>query len=557
MARTPLLSRLTRLAADYREADDRHMAVEDVLDERRQGVSRRDFLKTAGAAAGLAALGPGAMAYAAGNTASSGGPTPRIGIIGAGISGLNAALALQDAGYGSTVFEASTGIGGRMHSNMSGYWQNGQTSEWCGELIDTNHKTIQTLAKRFNLPLVDQIQNQPPGSEDTYYVHGQYYTFTQATSDFKPVHNTLQGQVQAASYPTLYNLSTSFGQYLDGISVYQWIEQYVPGGHASNLGALLDSAYNQEYGLDTTVQSSLNIVYLLGYQASPGEFSVYGASDERYHIQGGNQQLPLAIAQYLQATSPAVAINMQWKMTAIAANRDGSSICTFSTPSGTQSQTFDRVILTIPFSVLRGLNYKNAGFDHLKSTAITQLGYGTNTKFNLQFNSRFWNSTGAWPGVSDGNIYTDLQFENAWDASRGQPGSNGLLVLFTGGSNGTAVKSTPGPFLTTQDSSTVTSYAKQFLTQLETVWPGATAQWNGLATLSTPWTDPNLLGSYSCWKVGQYTGFSGYEKMRQGKIHFGGEHCSQNFQGYMEGGAAEGARAANEILTDYKAGIVP
>ena len=73
-----------------------------------------------------------------------------------------------------------------------------------------------------------------------------------------------------------------------------------------------------------------------------------------------------------------------------------------------------------------------------------------------------------------------------------------------------------------------------------------------LNPLSTPWSDPNLLSSYSCWKVGQYTAFSGYEGMRQGKIHFGGEHCSQDFQGYMEGGASEGVRAAGEILDDLR-----
>jgi monoamine oxidase len=51
---------------------------------------------------------------------------------------------------------------------------------------------------------------------------------------------------------------------------------------------------------------------------------------------------------------------------------------------------------------------------------------------------------------------------------------------------------------------------------------------------------------------GQYVGFSGYEGVAQGAIHFAGEHCSQDFQGYMEGGASEGVRAANEILTALK-----
>jgi monoamine oxidase len=48
-------------------------------------------------------------------------------------------------------------------------------------------------------------------------------------------------------------------------------------------------------------------------------------------------------------------------------------------------------------------------------------------------------------------------------------------------------------------------------------------------------------------EVGQYTSFSGYEGAAQGAIHFAGEHCSVNFQGYMEGGASEGARAALEV----------
>jgi monoamine oxidase len=72
--------------------------------------------------------------------------------------------------------------------------------------------------------------------------------------------------------------------------------------------------------------------------------------------------------------------------------------------------------------------------------------------------------------------------------------------------------------------------------------------------LEPPVTGPNFLCSYSYWKPGQYTGFSGYEGARQGNIHFAGEHSSTDFQGFMEGGASEGVRAAKEILTDLKKG---
>jgi monoamine oxidase len=103
----------------------------------------------------------------------------------------------------------------------------------------------------------------------------------------------------------------------------------------------------------------------------------------------------------------------------------------------------------------------------------------------------------------------------------------------------------------------VQTYAQNFLEQLSPVFPGIASKWNGRATLDVPWRSPYLLGSYSYWKVGQYTGFSGSEKERSANCHFAGEHCSQDFQGYMEGGASEGMRAANEILSDYKAGITP
>jgi monoamine oxidase len=204
------------------------------------------------------------------------------------------------------------------------------------------------------------------------------------------------------------------------------------------------------------------------------------------------------------------------------------------------------VILTTPFPVLRTLDYSRAGFDDLKKTAITQLGAGRNAKLQLQFTSRYWNTPGPW-GVSNGSSYTDLGYQNTWDVTRAQAGSTGILVDYSGGS--VAGGFTPrAPYSNADDDNQVAKYAKAFLSQLETVFPGVTKQWNGKATLSTPLRDPNLLCSYSYWRVGQYTSFSGYEGVAQGPVHFAGEHCSTDFQGYMEGGASEGNRAALEVF---------
>jgi monoamine oxidase len=538
MPRTPLLRALSELAQDHRDADRLGITPEEAR------ISRRDFLKRSGAVgaavAGSSLLLP-QMARATG--------TPRIAIVGGGIAGLNAALTLADSGIASTVFEASSRLGGRMHSDSplvyggDNYFQ-GQVAEYCGELIDSNHKTIQTLAKRFSLPLDDVLQAQPNGSTETYWFLGNYYSYTQASNDFQPVHNTLQGQIQAAPFPTVYNSYTAAGQALDQMSLYQWIDTYVPGGHNSDMGRLLDSAYNQEYGADTTDQSALNIVYLLGYKAKPGNFQIYGASDERYHIHGGNQQLPEAIASYLTGTG-LVQINKGERMNTVALNSNGSVSLTFD--GSRTPQVFDQVILCMSFAVLRTLNYANAGFNGLKQTAITQLGSGRNAKLQLQFNSRYWNTSGPW-GISNGDVYTDIGFQNAWDVTRAQAGTTGILVNYTGGSVAGALNPST-PYSNASNDPQVTTYAKQFLSQLETVFPGITPLWNGKAILSTPFLDPNLNCSYSYWRVGQYTKFSGYEGVAQGPIHFAGEHCSIGFQGYMEGGAQEGARAAGEILT--------
>src|SRR5438034_6714001 len=298
MARNPLLSRFQTLFADFDEAERSGRSVAQIREERRlMNLTRRDFLKVTGAAVGAAALSGPAAAVAA--VTRRAGTQGTIAIIGGGIAGLNAALTLQDAGISSTVYEASGRVGGRMHSDTTS-WLNGQVSEHCGELIDSGHKTILTLASRFKLATADLLGAEPAHSTDTNYFFGHYYTDAQAQADFNPVWNNVKKDVNAASYPTLYNSFTDAGRDLDRMSIYDWIESRVPGGHSSSMGQLLDVAYNIEYGNVTQEQSSLNLIYLLGFSSNPGNFQIFGASDERYHIVGGNESLPKAIAAALK-----------------------------------------------------------------------------------------------------------------------------------------------------------------------------------------------------------------------------------------------------------------
>jgi monoamine oxidase len=541
VARTPLLRAFQRLAEEHRAAESLGIPPAELRGRRQEGAhTRSDFLKRAGVTGAAAAMvGPLAFAQRAG---ANGPPAaPRIAIVGGGIAGLSAALKLADKGVASTVYEASTErVGGRMHSDTSGYWANGQVSEFCGELIDSGHTTMRSLARRFGLRLDNLLAAQPRGTDDTYYFLGTYYSLDQADADFAAFNPTVQDQADAAGYPTTWDSSTPTGRVLDHMSVYDWIEAYVPGGHHSPMGRLLDAAYAEEYGADTTGQAALNLLYLLAFQPQPTGFEIFGVSDEKFHIAGGNQQLPEAIAGHLDN------VQLGWSLQAVRTRSDGTVALTFATDGRMRTVTADHAILALPFAVLRNLDYSGAGFDARKKTAITQLGAGRNAKLQLQFASRYWNTRGPW-GKSTGGLYTDIGIQNAWDVTRAQSGATGIMNDYSGGS--IAGGYTPAtPYSNAAANPQVTAYAKAFLKKLELVFPGITPQWTGKATLSTPFRDPLLNCSYSYWKPGQYTSFSGYEGVPQGNIHFAGEHCSQDFQGFMEGGASEGIRAAQEVL---------
>ncbi len=470
---------------------------------------------------------------------------PRIAIVGAGIAGLNAALTLQDAGLSCSLYEASNRVGGRMHSDAT-TWTDGMVSEWCGEFIDGDHETLHALIQRFGLKTVDLEQGRAKQMQRVMYFCNRYYSAEEQAEDFQALAPILQQQMQDAGFPTTHTHFTETGYRLDHLSAYDWIEQYVEGGHDKPLGHLLDNACTGYFGLDSHVQSSLNLVYMFGPRISEKSSTTTGAMQGSSKILGGNEQLPRAIARSL----PQESIHLNHQLAALKRDSNDSLTLSFATASGLSEVLCDHLILALPFSTLRHVDYRQAGFDALKQTAITQLGYGTISKLFLQFDTPYWYQNGPWPRVNNGFILTDLDIQTLWDASPGQTGTGGLLVDYTSGHRGAAY-APPTAYATTTDSVKIQHYAHQCIEQLEQVFPGIGAHYTGRAALSYPTGDPFLLGSYSCWQVGQCTHFGGYEGMRQGPIHFAGEHCSVEFQGFMEGGAREGARAAREIVRDY------
>lgn len=493
--------------------------------------TRREFLKKAGVGAGALAVGGAIAPFAAASDkrAARGNDDVRVVVVGAGLAGLSAAYRLKRRGIRATVIEGNTRIGGRCWTSRGG-WDDGQLSEHGGELIDTGHKAIRRLAAQLGLEVDDVLRAEPRRTGDLYFLGGQPYSIDQAVADFQGVYAALQDDADAAGYPTLYNSFTAAGQALDTMSVRQWIDSRVPGGSASKLGKLLDIAYNIEYGAETTDQSSLNLIYLLSGSLDT-ELDIFGESDERFHVHGGNDLIVQGMAQELGNQ-----IRTGVKLTSIRTNADGTiTLGVQGVPGGRIDA--DHVVLTIPFAVLRSqVDISQAGFNAVKTTAIQNLQMGSNAKLQLQFRKRFWYDLG-----SNGATYADTGYQNTWEPTRGQDGRSGILVNYTGGNSATALVGA-NPQVA----------AQAFLAQLEPVLPGATQRWNGRVQLDAWKGNPWSQGAYAYWRVGQYTQFSGAEGERSGNIHFAGEHCSTDFQGYLNGAVDTGIAAAKEILSDLR-----
>jgi monoamine oxidase len=515
MPHTPLAKLLRHAASTAAQSAERDGRTDD------SAMSRRKFIRTVSTATAGLAL-PSSLFDTRRVATSS-----RVVVVGAGLAGLTCAYRLQRSGIIVTVYEANTRLGGRCWTRRGDFDQE-QIAEHGGELIDQGHTAIRHLAQELRLPLDNLLQAEPNGSTMFLHFDGVAYSYRDAVRDLKQIWQPLHRDLIEAGYPTLYNNYTARGAQLDQMSVSDWINQTVPGGLGSPLGQLLQVAYTIEYGAECDVQSALNLIYLLGYN-SPGQFTVFGQSNEKYHVRGGNDQIVTQLAGLLGSQ-----IVTDQALVAVRRNPDGTYTLTFQVSDQFTDVTADHVVLALPFSTLKNsVDLTEAEFSELKMIAIQELAMGSNSKLNVQFNSRQWIALRC-----NGETYSDRGYQATWDVTRAQPGTAGILVDYTG-----------GPVADTFATGTPEEHAAEFLAQIEPVLPGLSSQWNGRATVDWWAGNPYTRGSYSYWQVGQYTRFAGIEGESEGAVHFCGEHTSIDAQGYLEGAVETGERAADEIIS--------
>ena len=496
---------------------------------------RRDFLKKtskAAAAVGLLGIMEGCQkaiesvssdemksAVAPGNLATS----PRILIVGAGISGLHAAYVLKQKGYTARVYEGSNRVGGRMYTakNILGA---GLTTELGGEFIDSGHKDMLSLAATFNLDLID---TRPINNSNTqyqaYFFDGIHYTEQEVINEFSLYSRQIRNDIQSLSAYITADSHTANDLLFDNMSIAAYFDRI---GLQGWLRKLLDVAYLTEYGLSIDKQTSLNFLYLISPVVNNNRFDIFGDSDERYKIKGGNQQICDKLAEQLQGQ-----ITTGHELVAIKKNNNNTYELTFKQNSKTVTVICDFLLITIPFTLLRNVSVTPA-WPEWKRKAIFDIGYGNNSKLMIGFHSRYWHQLGY-----AGYYFSDNMLQSGWDSSELQPPVTGSLTVYSGGNQALNV-----------GNGSINSQVNTHLTLINQMFPGATANYNGKAERFIWPTYKWVKASYTCFHPGQYTTIAGNEIKPVDNIFFAGEHCSYNFQGFMNGGAETGRRAAEEII---------
>jgi monoamine oxidase len=526
MSRTPLFAAVQKALA-------RSLRGSSVVWQRSSALTRRKLLRLSAAAAGAAALSPVIewSAYARKKKKRHAHGPYSIAIIGGGVAGLTAAYRLQAAGAKPVVFEASNRWGGRMFTQYDFY--KGMFCELGGELVDTNHEDLQTLAKELGVE-IQNLTNE--GGDELYFFQGAFHTPKdmidpeKQAGAFAPIAKQI-AEDQAKLTDKDENW-TAHASKLDNVSLKAYLQQF--RGKADDWAIdLLDVAYNIEEGLLAEDQSCLMMVDAIATDMSK-PYSMFGESDEAFRIKGGSSELIKALVAALENK-----VDMQLGQPLSALDTKGGRIvASFDAQAGTHSESFDAMILALPFTKLRqvkGLEGLRLGAEKLK--CIRELGYGTNAKIMHGTTSRVWRSPDSGlPAPSNGNFFTDLRFQNIYETSRAQPGEAGILTNYLGATQGiTDAKTALDVFR-----ADLPKMSKKIAESLD---PSAVIEWFWA-------TYPYTLGSYASAKVGQYTTMFDVasEPALGGHLQFAGEHTSSDFYGFMNGAVQSGNRAAAALI---------
>lgn len=465
-----------------------------------------------------------------------------VAILGGGISGLNCANHLLDSKLSFKIFEADHRLGGRILTHYNDPLGLGVYPEFGGDFVDSDHADMISLTKEFNLGLVDLIEEQETNSwvKDIYFYDGRKLSEEEIIAEFRKIAPGIAKDISdlGENYDTDRAVeldNTPLSDYIENLNCAKWLKE------------LFDSAWVAEYGLDCNELSTLNMLDMIDTDTDEG-FYVFGSSDERFRIEGGNSKIIEGLVKKVGEER----IATQHQVNTITEQEDGTYVIKFDNNETVKARF---VVCTIPFTILRKLKLELKNMSEQKRKCIDELGYGKNTKLVLAYEGQPWRSK---ENNAMGYLFTK-DMTNGWDGSvnRAPESKNGAYVAYFGGDFSqklcdVSTKSPMAPPTHVWRTELPEDKVNGFVDELDKIFVHSKEKFLG-KHIFVNWIEfPYVKASYSCYKPGQWTTIAGLEMEAVGNFYFAGEHCSELFQGFMNGAAETGRRVAEELIAVNK-----
>jgi len=453
---------------------------------------------------------------------STGAAAPQtIIVIGAGMAGLSAALDLVAKGHDVIVLEARTRPGGRVFTIRAPFADGRYVDGGAMQVFDS-HARVQRYIQQLGLE-IDPIRPAPgiavrhvmgkrieskPGERIVWP-----FELTAAEREIdgrmlwqKYVGPAVQEVVEAESHdPSLRSLEK-----YDRITFSDFLRAQ---GASPAAMAILAIGLPSGLGDGPDHVSALDLLREAGHRQ---------AAKQSFTIRGGTDRLPKALATQLgdriHYGSPVVRLEQQPNGVRVVAMQGGAP----------RTFTADRIVCTIPFTVLRRLEISPA-LGREKRAAVEQLQYTSVARVYVQTRTRFWSTDGF-----SGNASTDLPVMGVYERTINQPGTRGILESYMAGANARrATASSEADRLTM----TLAGMAKVYPRIIEQYEGGASKCWD---------EDEWARGAYAWFEPGQMMRLMPHVARPEGRIHFAGEHTS-TWPGWMEGALESAERVVREI----------
>lgn len=446
-------------------------------------------------------------------------------VIGAGLAGLTAALALEAAGLDVCVVEAQQRVGGRVHSMR----QVGAQAEAGATYIGTGYTRVLAAAERFGIRLIDVTPVLEFFREQDLVLDGRIIRqvdwpthpdnpFPEQDKQLFPwnYHRVLTMRANPLPSPGAW-LDPEYARY--DVPAHDWFAAQGLGERAIAVAYSMNSSF----GRDARDVSALLLLFRAAF--SKAQRALAPPNRLGFTAEAGVQRIPEALAAALRRD-----VAFGCSVTAIELERaDATARC-----ANGRMLKAEHVIAAVPFGALRRIAV-DPPFTGAQAEAVRDLPAQSITQVYLAPRAPFWEDDGYAP-----SLFTDSLAGMLGAVRNGaEPREITGLTAWVMGRAAERLHGLPNA-----------EVGRRVIADIERIRPAARGKLE-LVGVQAWGADPYAAGAWAYFRPGQVGRFAAVMGRPHGRLHLCGEHLAQTSRG-LEGAMESGEHAAREVLADTR-----